>query len=246
MKSRKRPEKSRKRLRPDSDDEDESKFSKTAKLSKVISSPKSLSEVTLPKLTNKDELRLQNFKRSFWTGPSAESVDEEEMKHLRKSIGVLVKGSNLTNCPPPIESIDSVGLPIEFNQLFRAVSLTVPTSVQKQCWPALLSGNNVLAISPTGSGKTLGYSLPAIPHIKHRLLSSSCRLYDKPAPIALILVPTRELAVQVSTALKPLKRLVNISTIAIYGGEDKEKQIDHLSEGSGHAIVVATPGKIDN
>jgi DEAD/DEAH box helicase len=228
------------RVSDDSDDEAPAKIKKT-----TSTSPTSLALIKLPPFSNSDAIKLQNFKRKFWSGPISSSIDEESLKSLRKSVGVLVKGEASSDCPPPIQSLKSDGIPQEFIDIFHLIGLNEPTTVQKQCWPALLNGNNILALAPTGSGKTLAYALPAIPHIKHRLLSSKCKIFDKPAPIVLILVPTRELAVQVCSAIKPLKRVCGLTAMAVYGGDDKIKQIDDLNEGSGHAIVVATPGNID-
>ena len=60
-------------------------------------------------------------------------------------------------------------MPEAFRKVFKYLSLSTPSAVQKQCWPAALTGSNVLGIAPTGSGKTLAYLLPMIPHICHQI-----------------------------------------------------------------------------
>eukprot|EP01034_Spumella_vulgaris_P023791 gene23791-30060_t len=122
-----------------------------------------------------------------------------------------------------------------------------------QCWPAILAGANVLGIAPTGSGKTLAYCLPVITHVQTQIaanlaLSKKSKAVPQSgriAPMALILVPTRELAIQVTAALKPLKRICSIYSAAVFGGQEKEEQVDKLSANGGQLhVLVATPGRL--
>jgi hypothetical protein len=118
-----------------------------------------INNIPLPDFTD-----LEPFRKNFWTGPIGVELPDEELKQNRKTLGVLVKG-NLLLAPPPITDFNSKGVPTEFSQYFTSVRLTKPVSVQKQGWPIILSGANLLCLSPTGSGKTICYSLPMIPHI---------------------------------------------------------------------------------
>lgn len=113
-----------------------------------------------------------------------------------------------------------------------------PTPIQEQAIPIILSGKDLVACAQTGTGKTAAFLLP----ILHKLLSD--RLEDSEVH-ALIMVPTRELAVQISSHLDGLTYFSSISSIAVYGGGDggsfvREKQA--LTQGVD--IVVATPGKL--
>ncbi len=113
-----------------------------------------------------------------------------------------------------------------------------PTPIQEQAIPIILSGKDLVACAQTGTGKTAAFLLP----ILHKLLSDS--LKDSEVH-ALIMVPTRELAVQISSHLDGLTYFSSISSIAVYGGGDggsfvREKQA--LTQGVD--IVVATPGKL--
>ena len=198
-----------------------------------------------------------SFQKNFWTGPAGEDPPSEALKSQRKALGVLCRGL-LAGCPPPIlDGITSTGLPPSFAEFFKYVSLKTPSVVQKQCWPAALAGLNILGIAPTGSGKTLAYTLPMIPHIQARVAAatggssrssgSSSSNSGRPLPKALVIVPTRELALQVVAAMKPLQKLFAIRAVAIYGGQEREKQIDQLSLGASSGaglICVATPGRL--
>lgn len=211
--------------------------------------------ISVNKLPKQDFSCLGSFQKSFWTGPPGEDPPSEALKSQRKALGVLCRGL-LAGCPPPIlDGITSTGLPPSFAEFFKYVSLKTPSVVQKQCWPAALAGLNILGIAPTGSGKTLAYTLPMIPHIQARVAaaaggsssSSGSSNSGRPLPKALVIVPTRELALQVVAAMKPLQKLFAIRAVAIYGGQEREKQIDQLSLGASSGaglICVATPGRL--
>ena len=202
---------------------------------------------------------LESVQKMLWTGAAAELAPSDELKALRKHIGVNVKG-NLALCPPPADSLTTPGFPPVFSQLFGQLSYTFMTAVQKQCWPAILSGANVLAIAPTGSGKTYTYGLPMIPHFAAQKPTpqtkgkSGCKLQ----PRSVVLVPTRELALQVGAAFKIFRRLGlgvdgageagNYHTAVVYGGANKEDQISELlvyiQNVADIDILVATPGRL--
>ena len=113
-----------------------------------------------------------------------------------------------------------------------------PTPIQEKAIPVILEGKDIIASAQTGTGKTAAFLLPVL----HKLLSE----VKKDTEVhALILVPTRELAIQISSHLDGLTYFTSLSSIAVYGGGDggsfvQEKQA--LSRGVD--IVVATPGKL--
>jgi len=180
------------------------------------------------------------FKKNFWTGALPENPPSEALKAVRKSLNVNVKGA-LQRCPPPIETLQCIGLPPSFKLVFDRLRYPSPTAIQKQAWPAILGGSNVLGIAPTGSGKTLAFGLPMIPHI----LDQGDHTKNKmtPSPTCVVLVPTRELAVQVTQTLKPLFSLFKIRSLAVYGGVDRHTQVEQLATSALH-ILVATPGRL--
>lgn len=110
-----------------------------------------------------------------------------------------------------------------------------PTPIQAQAIPALLEGSDLLGIAQTGTGKTAAFSLPLL-----QLLTDSQR---KPKhPSALILAPTRELAIQIFDELKAFGRHMRLRSSCIFGGVGANPQIKLLREGVD--IVVATPGRL--
>ncbi|RDH85953.1 MAG: DEAD/DEAH box helicase [endosymbiont of Galathealinum brachiosum] len=113
---------------------------------------------------------------------------------------------------------------------------TEPTAIQKQAVPVILSGKDLVAAAQTGTGKTASFVLPIL-----ELLNTECTLRGKRIR-ALILVPTRELAVQVESNVAQYGKYLNLSSMAMFGGVDTEAQKQRLLEGID--ILVATPGRL--
>ncbi|KQC34669.1 DEAD/DEAH box helicase [Nonlabens sp. YIK11] len=107
------------------------------------------------------------------------------------------------------------------------------TPIQEEAFPAILSGRDVIGIAQTGTGKTLGYMLPLLHELKYS---------ESLDPRYLILVPTRELVVQVVEQIEAYAKYINVRVIGVYGGTNINTQKKAL--GDGCDIVVATPGRL--
>lgn len=107
-----------------------------------------------------------------------------------------------------------------------------PTPIQREAIPVLLAGGDLLAQSQTGTGKTAAYAIPLLTKVEPR---------DR-AVQALVLVPTRELAVQVASTVHKLGKHRNVADLPIYGGQPIDRQLRALSRGV--QVVVGTPGRI--
>jgi len=121
-------------------------------------------------------------------------------------------------------------------QLFNAIEdlgFVTPTPIQDQAFSVILSGKDILGIAQTGTGKTLGYMMPLLDELKFSKQLN---------PRILILVPTRELVIQVQQEIDNFAKYLSIRTIGIYGGVNIKRQSKELLEGSD--IVVATPGRL--
>lgn len=110
--------------------------------------------------------------------------------------------------------------------------ISEPTPIQAEAIPALLNGADLIAKAQTGTGKTLAFILPILMQVRT----------DKDQVQALILTPTRELAIQITSELKKLASVVNASVLACYGGQDVIAQVKKLKNAP--QIVVATPGRL--
>ena len=115
---------------------------------------------------------------------------------------------------------------------------TQPTPVQLESIPVVLSGSDLLARAQTGTGKTAAFGLPMI----DRLLLRARRRAAARKPRGLVLAPTRELALQLHTALTTYGASVNLKATAIFGGVSMRPQVQALQRGTD--VVVATPGRL--
>ena len=108
-----------------------------------------------------------------------------------------------------------------------------PTIIQEKAFPVIMSGKDVLGIAQTGTGKTIAFLLPALRQWK----------YDKQKnPQILVIVPTRELVVQVVEVAKSLAKYLNVTVHGVYGGVNMKTQAFEIAEGMD--ILVATPGRL--
>ncbi|WP_052128892.1 DEAD/DEAH box helicase [Neosynechococcus sphagnicola] len=129
-------------------------------------------------------------------------------------------------------SFQSLGLSDARVQHVESLGFTEPTAIQAQAIPYLLAGQDVVGQAQTGTGKTAAFSLPMLERLNPNL----------PVVQALILTPTRELAVQVHQAIRGFKGDDRLRVLAIYGGQSIDRQIMSLQRGA--QIVVGTPGRV--
>src|SRR5256885_12158213 len=130
-------------------------------------------------------------------------------------------------------TFESLGLSADLVDSLSAAGITHPFPIQSLTIPDALAGRDDCGKAKAGSGKTLAFGLP--------LLERTPRAEPR-APTALVLVPTRELAVQVNEVLEPLGKVRNVRVAVVYGGQSLERQSRRIDEGT--EIVVATPGRL--
>ena len=133
-------------------------------------------------------------------------------------------------------SFDQFGLRVE---LLKAVQKTkgyaAPTAIQARAIPVILDGRDILARAQTGTGKTDAFAIPLVEILSQNVGNG----HD---PRALVLTPTRELALQVGESIKAYARTVSMRCTVVYGGVRIEPQIERLKRGID--ILVATPGRL--
>jgi ATP-dependent RNA helicase RhlE len=133
-----------------------------------------------------------------------------------------------------------LGLAPEILRAVHDAGYTEPTPIQAQAIPVVLAGHDLMGGAQTGTGKTAGFTLPLL----HKL-ARHANTSPSPArhPVrALILTPTRELAMQVQESVKTYSKYLGLRSVCIYGGVDMRAQIAELKEG--REVVVATPGRL--
>ncbi len=143
----------------------------------------------------------------------------------------------MTDPRPNHDGVDfrSLGLAPALLSVLTDLGYEEPTPVQREAIPLLLAGRDVLAQAATGTGKTAAFALPLL----QRLMAGSAPGSGKTR--ALILVPTRELAMQVAEAVHKYGKGIGAAVVPVYGGASMDQQIRALRRGA--AVVVATPGR---
>ncbi|XP_068661408.1 DEAD-box ATP-dependent RNA helicase 46-like [Aristolochia californica] len=142
------------------------------------------------------------------------------------------------NVPAPFMTFEATGFPPEILRELQFAGFTSPTPIQAQTWPVALQSRDIVAIARTGSGKTLGYLIPAFVHLRRS------RNNSKIGPTVLILAPTRELATQIQDEAIKFGRSSRVSCACLYGGAPKGPQLRDIERGAD--IVVATPGRLND
>ncbi len=134
-------------------------------------------------------------------------------------------------------SFEHLGLRAELMSAIAAQGYTVPTPIQAEAIPVIFAGGDLLAGAQTGTGKTAAFALPIV-----QMLGENIPPDKRRRPRALVLVPTRELAAQVSEQMNNYARRLALRSTMIYGGVAIQAQIERLHRGVD--IVVATPGRL--
>ncbi|QIG88311.1 DEAD/DEAH box helicase [Chryseobacterium sp. POL2] len=125
-------------------------------------------------------------------------------------------------------------LPKALNEALEKLNISEPTPIQYKSFSPILSGRDIMGIAQTGTGKTLAYLLPILKEYKYSKTDQ---------PKILILVPTRELVVQVTEVLNQLTEFINARVMGVYGGVNINTQRKNIYEG-GVDILVGTPGRV--
>ena len=129
-------------------------------------------------------------------------------------------------------TFEQFNLPKSLQKAVDEIGLTTPTPIQEKSFSVIMSGRDMMGIAQTGTGKTFAYLLPILKQYKFSPTHT---------PKIVILVPTRELVVQVVEEIEKLTQYMSIRTIGIYGGVNINTQKKNVYEGSD--ILVGTPGR---
>jgi superfamily II DNA/RNA helicase len=139
-------------------------------------------------------------------------------------------------------TFDSLGVSVELVKALANQGIAAAFPIQALTVADGLKGRDVCGKAKTGSGKTLAFGLPLLQRTAEAMEGRPAALGRPARPHALVLLPTRELALQVHDVLAPLSRAVGLRIAAVYGGADIDRQIAQLRKGV--SVVIATPGRL--
>lgn len=181
-------------------------------------------------------VEYQPFRKNFYVEvPEIAKMTSEEVEEYRAELeGIKVRGKG---CPKPIKTWAQCGVSKKVLDILKKQNYEKPTPIQSQAIPVIMSGRNIIGIAKTGSGKTLAFLIPMFRHILDQP-----PLEDNDGPIAIIMTPTRELAMQIGKDCKKFTKSLNLRVVCVYGGTGISEQIAELKRGT--EIIVCTPGRM--
>uniref|UniRef100_A0A8D0VA48 Probable ATP-dependent RNA helicase DDX46 n=1 Tax=Sus scrofa TaxID=9823 RepID=A0A8D0VA48_PIG len=182
------------------------------------------------------KIEYEPFRKNFYVEvPELAKMSQEEVNVFRLEMeGITVKGKG---CPKPIKSWVQCGISMKILNSLKKHGYEKPTPIQTQAIPAIMSGRDLIGIAKTGSGKTIAFLLPMFRHIMDQR-----SLEEGEGPIAVIMTPTRELALQITKECKKFSKTLGLRVVCVYGGTGISEQIAELKRGA--EIIVCTPGRM--
>ncbi|KTF91459.1 hypothetical protein cypCar_00048848 [Cyprinus carpio] len=182
------------------------------------------------------KIEYEPFRKNFYVEvPELFRMSPEEVNEYRLELeGITVKGKG---CPKPIKMWVQCGISMKVLSAMKKHNYEKPTPIQAQAIPAIMSGRDLIGIAKTGSGKTIAFLLPMFRHILDQR-----PLGEAEGPIAVIMTPTRELALQITKECKKFSKSLGLRVVCVYGGTGISEQIAELKRGA--EIIVCTPGRM--
>ncbi|KAI4667293.1 RNA-dependent ATPase [Alternaria viburni] len=178
------------------------------------------------------------------TVESGDYVESKELTQLPQSEvdAFLAKNTMAIQDPKPAARklrpiLNFKYLPVDDAQRAFFAKFSAPTPIQAAVWPYLLSGRDMVGVAETGSGKTLAFGVPCVRYI------AALPKNERKGVKAVIVSPTRELAVQIYDQLVALATPAGLSVVCVYGGVPKDPQVAACKKAH---IVVATPGRLND
>ena len=209
-------------------------FFSSSKIISTSSTESGKSSLTPP---NFEELELPPVKKDFYSeNDHLADRDDDEIDDYLDEHQVTLTGRFQ---PRPCMSFHDINLPEQILSIIKSKNFDKPTPIQAQSWPIALSGDDMVGLAQTGSGKTCAFVIPGLVHI----INNKETPRDKICPIMLVLCPTRELSQQVSLVAEEFAAPLGFNTVCVYGGAPRHEQSQKLTDKQPE-ILVATPGRL--
>ncbi|MGN8553797.1 UNVERIFIED_CONTAM: DEAD/DEAH box helicase [Microbacterium sp. SLM126] len=176
--------------------------------------------------------------RSDWNAPARTAAHEAHVDVVHERLQAeAVQAGEVANV-----TFGDLGLGENIVRTLAELGASTPFPIQAATIPPILDGKDVLARGRTGSGKTIAFGAPLVESVLQS--QAGQRREFARAPKALILAPTRELALQIDRTIQPIARSVGLFTTQIYGGVPQGRQVGALRKGVD--IIIGTPGRIED
>lgn len=175
---------------------------------------------------------------THWSDKAVEEMTRRDWRIFREDFDIMIKGGRAVD---PIRDWKEAALPTPILQAVQDMAFTRPSPIQMQGIPIGLKGRDLIGIAETGSGKTAAFVIPLIAYI---LALPEAMRQDTPeqGPLAIVMAPTRELALQIEQEAIKLCKYASLKTLSVVGGQSIEDQAFKLREGID--IIIGTPGRL--
>lgn len=180
---------------------------------------------TIAIATKKLKSQSRAFDDRHWSAKKLEEMTERDWRIFKEDYSISVKGASI----PPIRHWNESGLSVEILDIIKKIGYKEPTPIQRQAIPLAISNRDLIAIAETGSGKTASFVIPMLCFIKH--LPKLDVFNSHLGPYALVLAPTRELALQIETECKKFTSQLGFICVSIVGGHKESDQTMNLLQG---------------
>jgi ATP-dependent RNA helicase DDX23/PRP28 len=174
-----------------------------------------------------------------WSKKSLKEMTERDWRIFREDYDIHLKGGK---APHPIRNWEEGSLPEFILKAISNAGYTEPTPIQLQGIPIGLEKRDMIALAPTGSGKSAAFLIPLITYLNS--LPPLDSVSSEQGPYAIILAPTRELALQIHEDFNKFAKYTKLRAACLVGGRSAEEQAAQL--GAGTEIIIGTPGRIQD
>ncbi|KAL1916703.1 uncharacterized protein VTP21DRAFT_5407 [Calcarisporiella thermophila] len=172
-----------------------------------------------------------------WTEKRLDEMTERDWRIFKEDFNISTKGGDI---PKPLRSWQESPLPSKILDVISSVGYQEPTPIQRQAIPIGLRNRDIIGIAETGSGKTASFVIPMLVYISDLPKLTEENMAE--GPYALILAPTRELALQIEQETLKFATPMGFNCVSIVGGHAMEEQAFNLRNGA--EIIIATPGRL--
>ncbi|GAW81372.1 ATP-dependent RNA helicase DDX23 [Plasmodium gonderi] len=188
-----------------------------------------------PKINN----IIQDVHNKHWSEKKREEMTDRDWRIFREDNEIYIKGGVV---PPPIRRWEESNLSSDLLKAIKKAKYENPTPIQMQAIPIALEMRDLIGIAETGSGKTAAFVLPMLSYVKQ--LPPLTYETSQDGPYALVIAPSRELAIQIFDETNKFASYCSCRTVAVVGGRNAEAQAFELRRGV--EIVIGTPGRIQD
>eukprot|EP00730_Choanoeca_flexa_P018302 TRINITY_DN8890_c0_g2_i2.p1 TRINITY_DN8890_c0_g2~~TRINITY_DN8890_c0_g2_i2.p1 ORF type:complete len:813 (+),score=272.56 TRINITY_DN8890_c0_g2_i2:43-2439(+) len=201
------------------------------------------SQAEKDRLLQRQKVQEEKRKRQMhdarhWSEKALADMTNRDWRIFREDYNISCKGGHI---PPPLRQWSEADLHPDLLKVIDVIGYTNPTPIQRAGIPIGLNNRDVIGVAQTGSGKTLAFVLPLLNWIISLPKLEREQDIDN-GPYAIIMAPTRELALQIEEETNKFAKVVGVRTVAVIGGASREEQSFRLNQGC--EVVIATPGRL--